>query len=148
MFPSPTCPFRSAPRTILSCFYTLSINPSRSCQKSFFPPMLLPTCGAYLLTMFSIDPFTSGGWPLFCLTPSSPPRHFQAAPPSTPSLSCFFFHELHCRIVYSHPQCFSLYSLSTLFPVNTVYLHSFNPSCLPALSPFQSLFLYLRYPPL
>ena len=31
MFPSPTCPFRSAPRTILSCFGTLSIKPFRSC---------------------------------------------------------------------------------------------------------------------
>ena len=37
--------YRSAPITNLSCFDTLSINPYRSCQKSFF--------------FFSIDPFTS-----------------------------------------------------------------------------------------
>ena len=36
-----------------------SINPSKSCQKSFFSSMLLQTCGGYALTMFSIDPFTS-----------------------------------------------------------------------------------------
>ena len=49
MFPSPTCPLRSAPRTILSSFDTLSINPSRSSQKSFFSSMLLLSCGAYAL---------------------------------------------------------------------------------------------------
>ena len=59
IFPSPTCPLRSAPRTILPCFDTLSINPSRSCQKLFFFFMLLLTCGAHALTMFSIDSFTS-----------------------------------------------------------------------------------------
>ena len=59
MFPLPTCPFRSASRTILSCFDILSINPSRPCYKSFFSSMLLLTCGAYALTMFRIDPFTS-----------------------------------------------------------------------------------------
>ena len=32
------CPLRSAPRTILSSFGTLSINPSRSPHKSFSPP--------------------------------------------------------------------------------------------------------------
>ena len=49
MFPSPTYPFRSAPRTILSCFNTLFISPSRSSQKSFFSSMLLLTCGAWRL---------------------------------------------------------------------------------------------------
>ena len=52
MFPSPTCPFRSAPRTILSCLDTLSINPFRLCAKSFFFYMLLLTCKAYTLTTY------------------------------------------------------------------------------------------------
>ena len=86
-------------------------------------------------------------WPLVCLTSSSPSRHFQPGPPSPLSLSHFFFHQLHCKIVCSHLQCSSLYSLSTLFPVGTIYLHSFTPSYLPGLSPFQSLFQYLRYQP-
>ena len=59
MFSLPTCPLRSAPRTILSSFDILSINPSRSSQKSFFTFMLLLTCGAYALTIFRMDPFTS-----------------------------------------------------------------------------------------
>ena len=59
MFPLPTCRFRSTPRTILSCCDTVSINLSRSCQKSFFFFMLLPTSGAYALTIFSTDHFTS-----------------------------------------------------------------------------------------
>ena len=36
----------------------------------------------------------------------------------------------------------------SLFPVGTVCPHSFGPSSLPALFPFQSLFQCLRYPPL
>ena len=84
-------------------------------------------------------------WPLVCLIPSSPPRHFRPAPPS---LLHFFFHQLRCKIVCSHLQCSSLFSLFTLFPVGTVCLYSFAPSSLPALFRFQSLFLYLRYPPL
>ena len=51
MFFSPTCPFRSASRIILSCFNTLSINLSRSSQTSFFSSMLLLTCGVYAVTM-------------------------------------------------------------------------------------------------
>ena len=87
-------------------------------------------------------------WPLVCLTPSSPPRHFQPAPPSPLSLCHFFFHQLRCRIVCIHLQCSSLYFLSTLFSVGTICLHSFAPSCLSTLFLFQSLFLYLRYQPL
>ena len=59
MFPLPTCPFRSASSTILSYFDTLSINPYKFFQTSFFSFMLLPTCGAYVLTVFNIDPSTS-----------------------------------------------------------------------------------------
>ena len=59
MFPSPTCLLRSAPRTILSSLDILSIKSSRSSQKSFFSFMLLLTCGAYVLTTFRKDPFTS-----------------------------------------------------------------------------------------
>ena len=36
MFPLPTCPFRSTPKTILSSFYTLSINPSKVFPKIIF----------------------------------------------------------------------------------------------------------------
>ena len=86
-------------------------------------------------------------WPLICLTPYLPPRHFQPAPPSPLSLFYFFFHQLRGRIVCSLLQCSPVYSLSTLFPVGTVYLHSFAPSFLPAFSPFQLLSLYLRYQP-
>ena len=50
---------KSAPKTILSSFDILFINPSRSSQKSFFSFMLLLTCGAYALTIFRINPFTS-----------------------------------------------------------------------------------------
>ena len=57
-FPSPTCPLRSAPKTILSCFDTLSINPSKSLQKLFFSSTLLLNCGAYALTLFRMDAFT------------------------------------------------------------------------------------------
>ena len=56
-----------------------------------------------------------------CLAPSLPPRHFQPYALSQLSLSHFFFHELHCRKVCRHLPCCSLYSLSTLFPVGTVY---------------------------
>ena len=122
MFPSPTCLFRSAPKTIFSCFDTLSINPSKSCQKSCFSSMLLPTCGAYALTMFSIDPFTSSFMAinLFDIL-------FTSKTISSKSSLCtipihFFFPQLHCRIVCSHLQCSSLYSLFTLFPVGAVYL--------------------------
>ena len=59
-------------------------------------------------------------WPSVCLTPSSLPRHFQPAPPSALSLSHFFFHQLRCRIFCIHLQCSLLYSLSTLFPVDTM----------------------------
>ena len=62
-------------------------------------------------------------WPLVCLTPSLPSRHFQPAPTSPLSLSHFFFHQLHCRTVCSHLQCSLLYSLSTLFPVGSICLH-------------------------
>ena len=44
-------------------------------------------------------------WPLVCLTPSSPPGHFQPAPPSALSLSHFFFHQLRCRIFCILRQC-------------------------------------------
>ena len=99
--------------------------------------------------MFRIDPFTSSFMAIIvCLTPSSPPGHFQPVPLSPLSLPHFFFHLLRCRIVCIHLQCFSLYFLFTLFPVGIVCLHSFVPSSLPALSPFQSLFQYLRHPPL
>ena len=60
----------------------------------------------------------------------------------------FFLRSLRCKIVCSHIQCSLLYSLSTLFLVVTVCLHSFVPSSLPVLFPFQLLFPYLRYPPL
>ena len=56
-------------------------------------------------------------WPLVCLTPYSPTRHFQPALPSPLSLSHFFFHQLRCKIFCVHLQCSLLYSLSTLFPV-------------------------------
>ena len=148
MFPSPTCPLRSAPGTILSSVDILLINPSRSFQKSFFSSMLLLTCGAYALIIFRMDPFTPASWPSVCLTPSSLPRHFQPALPSALFLSHFFFRQLRCRIFCIHLQCSLLYSLSTLFPVDTICLHSFVPSYLPALFPFQSSFQYLKYPPL
>ena len=90
MFPSPTCPLRSAPRTILSSFDTLSINPSKTFQKSFFSSMLLLICRAYALIIFKMDPLPPASWPLVCLTPSSPSGHFQPAPLSPLSLSHFF----------------------------------------------------------
>ena len=145
MFPSPTCPFRSAPKNNLSSFDTLSINPSRSCQKSFFSSILLLICGAYALTIFRIDSFTPVSWPLFCLIPFLPARHFRPDSPSPLSLPHFFFHYLRRTIVCRQLQCSLLYSLSNLFPVGTVNLHSFAPTCLPALSPFQLLFQHLRY---
>ena len=77
-------------------------------------------------------------WQLDCLTLSSPPRHFLLAHHYLYPI--FFIHQLHCRIVCSHFQCSLLYS------VGTVHLHSFALSCLPAFSPFQSLFLYLKHP--
>ena len=110
IFPLPTCPFRSAPRTIISCLDILFINPSISCQKSFFFSMLLPTCGAYALTTLVLTILPPVLWPLVCLTPSLPPRHFQPAPPSPLFLFHFFFHQLQCRIVCSHLQYSSLYS--------------------------------------
>ena len=145
MFPSPTCPLRSAPRTILSSFDTLSSNPSRSFQKSFFSFMLLLTCGSYALTIFRMEPLPPASWPLVCLTHSSPPGHFQPAPTLRLSLSHFFFHQLRCKIVCVHLQCSLLYSLSTLFPVGTICLHSFAPSYLPALFPFHSFLLIFFY---
>ena len=140
IFPSLTCLFRFAPSTIVSSLNTLSINPSRSCQKSFSPPCTCqPLEHMHLLCLIStlLSPVS---WQLDCLTLSSPPRHFQPAPLSPLSLSHFFIHQLHCRIVCSHFQCSLLYSLSILFSVGTVHLYSFAPSCLPAFSPFQSLF--------
>ena len=61
-------------------------------------------------------------WPLVCLTPFSPPGHFQPALPSPLPLSHFFFHQLCCKIVCIHLQYSLLYSLSTLFPVGTICL--------------------------
>ena len=85
-------------------------------------------------------------WPLVCLIPSLSPRHFQPAPPTSLSLTHFFFHQLCSKIACIHLQCYSLYSLSTLFPVGTVCLvRSFAPLSLSALFRFKSLFLYLRY---
>ena len=124
MLPLLTCPFRSALRTILSCFDTLSINPSRSYKNYFSPPCYCQPVEHTCLLYFVLNFLPPVSWPLVCLTLSSPPRHFQPAPPSPLSLSHFFFHQLYCRIVCSHLRCSLLYSLSTLFPVGTVYLCS------------------------
>ena len=138
MFSLSTCPFRSAPKTILSYFDTLSMNPFRSSQKSFFSSMLLLTCGAYAFTIFRIDHFTSSFMAISLSDTLFISKKLWPAPPSPPSLSHFFFHQLRCKIVCSHLQCSSLYSLSTLFPIGIVCLHSFAPSSLPAFFLFQS----------
>ena len=107
---------------------------------------------AYVLTMFSIDPFTSSfiaiSLPdtLFISKTLSTSSSLTALPIPSLLLSAPLYIIIGCRYL----QCSPFYSLSTLFAVGTIHLHSFAPSSLPALSPFQSLFLYmcLRYPPL
>ena len=101
MFPLPTCPLRSAPRTIPFSFDTLSVNPSRFCQKSFFSSMLLLTCGTYALTIFRMDSYPPALWPLVCLTKSSPPGHFQPATKSCKQreLIVFIFKAILCSIL-------------------------------------------------
>ena len=54
-------------------------------------------------------------WPLVCPTPSSPPEHFQPAPPSPLSLFHFFFHLLRCKIV-----CIPLRMFLALLPFHLV----------------------------
>ena len=122
---------------IPSSFDILFINPSRSSPKSFFSSMLLLTCEHMRLLYLEWTLLLPASWPLVCLTPSSPPGHFQPAPPSALSLSHFFFPQLRCRIFCIHRQCSLLYYLSTLFPVDTICLHSFAPSYLPTLFPFS-----------
>ena len=147
MFPLPTCPLRSAPRTIFSSFHTFFINPFRSSQKSFFSSMLLLICGAYVLIMFSIDPFISCLMAI-SLSDTLFTSKTLSASSSLTTISMLFFLPSSCRIVCIHLQCSSLYFLSTFFSVGTICLHSFAPSCLSTLFLFQSLFLYLRYQPL
>ena len=56
LFPSPTCPFRSASTTILSFFGIFSTVSSRSSQNVSFSSRMHPTCGAYALMTFNITP--------------------------------------------------------------------------------------------
>ena len=149
MFPSPTCPNVHLGQHLeisLPVFiHFLSTHPVLA--KIYFSP---PCCcqpvehTRLLCSVLTLLPPVL--WPLVCLTPSSPPRNFQTAPSSPISLSHFFFYHLHRTTVCHRLQCSSLYSLSTLFPLGIVHLFTFAPSCLPALSPFPSLLLHLRYP--
>ena len=132
MFPTPICPFRSGPTTILSCFDTLFINRFRSCQTSFFSSMLLLTCGAYALAMFRIDPFISS-FMIISLSDTLFTSKTLSTSSSLTTIPILFLlpsAPLYYKIVCSHLQCSSLYTLSTLFPIGTICLHSFSPSCL------------------
>ena len=68
-------------------------------------------------------------WPLVCLISSSPPGHFQPAPPLLLSLSYFFFHQLRCKMICIQLQCSLLFSLSTLLPLGTVCIPSLHHIC-------------------
>ena len=56
LFPSLTCPFRSAPTTILSFLGIFSTVSSMSSQNVSFSSRMHPTCGAYALITFNITP--------------------------------------------------------------------------------------------
>ena len=130
MFHLPTCPFRAAPRTILSYFNTISINSSRPCQKLFFSFMLLPNCGGHALTMFSINPFTSSFMAISLYETLFNSKTLSTRFSLPLSRFHFFFHQLHCRIVGSHFQYSSFYSLSILFSVDTdIYISSIHYVC-------------------
>ena len=86
----------------------LSTHPGLA-KNHFSPPCTCqPVEHMHLLCLIStlLSPVS---WQLDCLTLSSPPRHFQPAPLTPLSLSHFFIHQLHCRIVCSHFQCSLLY---------------------------------------
>ena len=121
LFSHPLCPFRSAPRTILACFDTLSINPSRSFQKIIF--LLHAVAYLWSIRAYYVQhrPFTSS-----FIVISLPDTLFTSKTLSTSSflttiLFHFFFHQLHCRTACSHLQCFSFYSLSIVFLVGLVW---------------------------
>ncbi len=59
LFPSPTCPLKSAPITTLSYLGTLTNTSSNLLQKSSFSSISHPTCGAYALMTFIITPSIS-----------------------------------------------------------------------------------------
>ena len=65
MFPLPTCPLRSAPRSIQSCFDTISINPSIWSYKNLAKNHISLSCCCQPLVhtrlpcSVSIDPFIS-----------------------------------------------------------------------------------------
>ena len=115
----------------------------------FVLPLLLFPCNSISIIFIS-----TYSWSLLMTCPyhlSLPSLIFipkRSFTPSPLSLSHFFFYQLRCKIFCIHLQCFLVYSLSTLFLVGTICLHSFAPSYLPALLPFQSSFQYLWYPPL
>ena len=147
MFPSPTCPFRSTPRIIPSCL--ISINQSRSFQKSFFSSVRLLTCGAYAFTIFSLSTLFAFSFIVISfITPSLPQGNFQPAPPSPLSLSHFFFHHLHS--IQPIPMFLALLSfhfISCRHSIRGIYIPSLHYVFHAAFSPFQSLFQYLRYHP-
>ena len=59
LFPSPTCPLKSAPITTLSSLGILSTTSSRSVHNLSFSSLNHPTCGAYALITVIIAPSIS-----------------------------------------------------------------------------------------
>ena len=82
-------------------------NDCRSFQKSFFSSMLLLTCGAHALTMFSIYPFTSSFMAIGLSDTVFTCKTLSTSSFLTTILFHFFFHQLHCRKICSHLQCSS-----------------------------------------
>ena len=127
LFPSPTCPFRSAPTTILSFLGIFSTVSSRSSQNASFSSRIHPTCGAYALMTFNITPSSS----IFKHIILSVTLHN-----STTLFTCSFFNMIptpfflfplpQYHILYPPPMHLAL-SPSSEFPAHTVCPPLFVP---------------------